>query len=109
PGGLAAPCRPPPPLRGGGRAGAPIERGQVIGYVGATGLATGPHLHFAIDRDGQYVDPMSLTATSSVQLPVAIRPAFDRVERAVRRQLAALPATTHPLTVSLSDIGRGAE
>jgi murein DD-endopeptidase MepM/ murein hydrolase activator NlpD len=93
----------------GVRAGAPIERGQVIGYVGATGLATGPHLHFAIDRDGQYVDPMSLTATSSTRLPVAIRPAFDRVERAVRRQLAALPATTHPLTVSLSDVGRGAE
>ena len=46
----------------GVRAGATVERGQVIGFVGATGLATGPHLHFAVYRDGEYVDPLTLTA-----------------------------------------------
>jgi len=42
----------------GVKTGATVARGQVIGYVGATGLATGPHLHFALLRDGQYVNPL---------------------------------------------------
>lgn len=37
-----------------------VSRGQVIGYVGATGLATGPHLHYELYRNGQPVDPLSM-------------------------------------------------
>jgi murein DD-endopeptidase MepM/ murein hydrolase activator NlpD len=37
-----------------------IARGQVIGAVGRTGLATGPHLHFEILVNGQPVDPLKL-------------------------------------------------
>jgi murein DD-endopeptidase MepM/ murein hydrolase activator NlpD len=38
--------------------GAPVRRGTPLGYVGATGLATGSHLHFEIRRQGAYVDPL---------------------------------------------------
>ena len=39
-------------------AGKRVSRGDVIGAVGATGLATGPHLHFSLFDNGRYIDPL---------------------------------------------------
>ena len=36
-----------------------VKRGDIIGYVGSTGLSTGPHLHYEIHKDGKPIDPVS--------------------------------------------------
>jgi murein DD-endopeptidase MepM/ murein hydrolase activator NlpD len=41
-------------------AGKNVSQKQVIGYVGATGLATGPHLHYEVKRGGQHVNPLQI-------------------------------------------------
>jgi murein DD-endopeptidase MepM/ murein hydrolase activator NlpD len=89
--------------------GTAVARGQVIGYVGATGLATGPHLHFALTRDGEYVDPLARMAARQPDVPEDARRAFERVRSVVTRQLAMLPPTSNPLTVSLSDASSRAQ
>jgi len=44
------------------RAGQPVKAGQVIGFIGLTGITTGAHLHYAVIKDGVPIDPLSLTA-----------------------------------------------
>lgn len=43
----------------GMRQGSKVKQGQVIAYVGSTGISTGPHLHYEVIRNGEYVDAMS--------------------------------------------------
>lgn len=59
------------------RAGTSISKGQVIGYVGSTGRTTGPHLHFELYKDQQYVDPLSVDFPAEDLIEPALQRVFD--------------------------------
>ena len=48
--------------------GQSVRRGQVIGYVGSTGLSTGAHLHYEMYRNGRAIDPASVQYVTRAQL-----------------------------------------
>lgn len=73
----------------------PVRQGQVIGYVGQSGLATGPHLHYEVRRKGQPVDPSLVQVSTGPSQHVG----YERGWRDQRRQLARLLARA-PTVVS---------
>ncbi|TAK76464.1 MAG: M23 family metallopeptidase [Aquabacterium sp.] len=72
-----------------------VEQGQGIGAVGATGWATGPHLHFEFRKDGQQIDPMTIArASEAAALTPAALARFKEVATASRLQLQAATTST---------------
>jgi murein DD-endopeptidase MepM/ murein hydrolase activator NlpD len=72
------------------RKGQSVSQGQRVGAVGATGWATGPHLHFEFRVNGRHQDPLTVARRSEGQpLTAESRPAFDRLANATRLKLAA--------------------
>ena len=76
------------------RDGSRVKQGQTIGYVGASGLATGPHLHYEFHKHGQHVDPLSVALPAAAPLPAA--------------EMARFEQTTTPLLTQLAQLSQGA-
>ncbi len=74
----------------GQRVGAHIKSKTVIGYVGSTGLATGPHLHFGVKQNGRYIDPLTLKMSRGPLLPRKFRDRFKAEAERLSAQLARI-------------------
>jgi len=61
------------------KVGSSVEQKQVIGYVGDTGLATGPHVCFRMQKDGRYVNPMEIAAPAGEAVAPENRPHFESI------------------------------
>ncbi len=79
------------------RTGASVDQGQVIGYVGMTGLASGPHLHYEFLVNGQQVDPLSSKVPVTTTLDAKQRIAFTEQSAKLERDLALNRNTSSPV------------
>ncbi len=72
-------------------AGAHVRQGQIVGYVGMTGLATGPHLHYEVKINGQYQDPLKVKLAHSKDLDGADKKAFEAERLRIDGYMAQAP------------------
>lgn len=85
------------------KAGQRVTQSDLVGLVGATGLATGPHLHYGIMRNGAWADPMRIQSPPAEPLRSEDRAAF---ELAAGKALSLLPPPPLALRTASNDRSR---
>jgi murein DD-endopeptidase MepM/ murein hydrolase activator NlpD len=84
------------------RSGTKVKQGQVIGYVGSTGMSTGPHLHFEFWENNRYVDPLGKSFPVANPIPSHLMSEF------VRRSSLLLESLPHWLDSKILESGNQA-
>lgn len=72
------------------RKGARVAQGEYIGYVGQTGMATGPHLHYEFHIAGVQHDPLRVVMPEAVPITRELRRAFEAQARPLAHQMALM-------------------
>ncbi|MBN8576228.1 MAG: peptidoglycan DD-metalloendopeptidase family protein [Cytophagales bacterium] len=81
-------------IASGIKPGTRVRQGQTIGYVGSTGLATGPHLCYRFWKNGVQVDALKVELPPSQPVKAELFPAFEEVKQNLIQRLQLIPAPT---------------
>jgi murein DD-endopeptidase MepM/ murein hydrolase activator NlpD len=76
------------------RNGSKVRQGQTIGYVGSSGLATGPHLHYEFRLNGAHRNPLTVHLPDAAPLPKQYLSTFNNAAQPLLAQLDTLKRTT---------------
>ena len=80
------------------RKGERVSQGELIGYVGSTGLSTGPHLHYEMRIHNKPVNPLSVKIPHGESIPKSLMADFRRVKDKMDSQLASIPSSVFAVT-----------
>ena len=63
--------------------GSKVKQGDLIGYVGSTGMSTGPHLDFRLSKNGTYINPLTFESPSAEPISEANKAAFEETKKSI--------------------------